>query len=116
MCCVYAMQQDFAKEHEELAKRLVLAHGLAIQYMYLHPYNASMIFADTFGTTQIVGLRTMYMKCVKEGRTITWEFSEDNIKNRFAQYDKFNIDLMAIERELRSLRQVVREQGARDDC
>ncbi|MBZ2269758.1 plasmid mobilization relaxosome protein MobC, partial [Escherichia coli] len=24
--------------------------------------------------------------------------------------------LMAIERELRSLRQVVREQGARDDC
>lgn len=43
MCCVYAMQQDFAKEHEELAKRLVLAHGLAIQYMYLHPYNASMI-------------------------------------------------------------------------
>lgn len=91
MCCVYAMQKDFAAAHPELAKRLVLAHCLAIQYMYEHPYNASMIFADTFGTTATVGLRTMYMKCVKEGRTLVYEFTEDNIKNRIGQYDKFGI-------------------------
>ena len=82
ICCVYAMSNNFREEHPELAKRMVLAHALSIQYIYKHPYNAAMIFADAFGTKPEVALNTIYMKTVKEGRTLTWQFSEKNLENR----------------------------------
>ncbi len=90
MCCVYAMSNTFREEHPELAKRLVLAHALSIKYIYQHPYNAAMIFADAFGTKPEVALNTIYMKTVKEGRTLTWQFSQKNLENYMKQYEKYS--------------------------
>ena len=81
MCCIVAMAQEFYENCPELARRLVYAHTKAIEYMYAHPYNAAMMFADGFDTDPYVGLRTVYMKTVAEGRTITWQWSEQNMIN-----------------------------------
>lgn len=91
ICCIYAMSDDFNQEHPELARRLVLAHALAIEYLYKHPYNAGMMFAEGFGVAPEVGLRTVYMKTVTEGRTITWEFSEENLENYIDYFYSYNI-------------------------
>ena len=80
-CCSYAMGVDFREKHPELARRMIYAHMLAVKYLYQHPYNAAMMFADGFDVDPYVGLRTVYMKTVAEGRTITWQWSEDNMKN-----------------------------------
>ncbi|MBU5675998.1 ABC transporter substrate-binding protein [Alkaliphilus sp. MSJ-5] len=91
ICCIYAMNNDFLEEHPELAKRLVLAHSLAIKYLYEHPYNAAMMFADGFGTVPEVALKTVYMKTVAEGRTITWQFSEENLNNYIDYFYDYEI-------------------------
>lgn len=80
-CCSYAMTKAFRDEHPELARRMIYAHMLAVKYLYTHPYNAAMMFADGFDVDPYVGLRTVYMKTVAEGRTITWQWSEQNMKN-----------------------------------
>ena len=91
ICCVYAMSEDFAEDYPELARRLVIAHGLSVQYLYEHPYNAAMMFAEGFGVDPEVGLRTVYLKTVAEGRTITWKFSEQNFINFEKEYADFDI-------------------------
>ncbi|MBU5428013.1 ABC transporter substrate-binding protein [Tissierella pigra] len=91
VCCIYCMNNDFLNDHPELAKRLVLAHALSIKYLYEHPYNASMMFAEGFGTNPEVGLKTVYMKTVAEGRTITWKFSEENLDNYIKYFYDFEI-------------------------
>ncbi len=80
-CCSYAMSVEFRENHPELARRLIYAHALAVQYLYEHPYNAAMMFADGFDVAPYVGLRTVYMKTVAEGRTITWKWSKQNMQN-----------------------------------
>jgi len=91
MCCIYCMNNDFLEQHPELARRLVLAHALSIKYMYEHPYNAAMMFAEGFGVSPEVALRTIYMKTVAEGRTITWQFTEENLNNFIQYYYDYNI-------------------------
>jgi len=85
--CGYYINTDFAEAHPALAQRLVLAHCLGIQYMYLHPYNAGMMFADGFGVDPAVGLRTIYIKLCAEGRTIAYKMDQSNIDNFKAYYD-----------------------------
>lgn len=80
-CCSYAMSVEFREKHPELARRLIYAHMLAVEYLYAHPYNAAMMFADGFDVDPYVGLRTVYMKTVAEGRTITWQWSEQVMQN-----------------------------------
>lgn len=80
-CCSYAMSVAFREEYPELAKRLIYAHMLSVKYLYEHPYNAAMMFADGFDVDPYVALRTVYMKTVAEGRTITWQWSEQTMKN-----------------------------------
>lgn len=92
ICCIYCMNSDFLDEHPELARRLVLAHALSIKYLYEHPYNASMMFAEGFGVPAEVGLKTVYMKTIKEGRTITWKFSEENLDNYIQYFYDFKIN------------------------
>ena len=82
ICCVYAMSTNFYEEHPELAKRLVLAHALSVKYVYTHPYNAAMIFADAYGTKPEVALNTIYMK--------TWQFSEKNLENLVANWNQYD--------------------------
>lgn len=96
ICCIYCINEDFLAEHPELGKRLVLAHALAIKYLYEHPYNAGMMFSEGFGVEPEVALRTVYLKTVGEGRTLTWEFSEKNIEN----YIKFYYDMSIPEKEI----------------
>jgi NitT/TauT family transport system substrate-binding protein len=91
MCCVYCMSRDFKDEYPELARRLIIAHSLATEYLYLHPYNAAMMFAEGFGTSPDVGLRTVYMKTVAEGRTLTWEFTKDNLRTYIDYYHEYDI-------------------------
>lgn len=80
-CCSYAMSVAFREKYPELARRLIYAHMLSVKYLYEHPYNAAMMFADGFDVDPYVGLRTVYMKTVAEGRTITWQWSEQTMKN-----------------------------------
>ena len=91
MCCIYVMNNDFRDNYPELSRRLVLAHSLAIKYLYDHPYNAGLMFGEGFGGQPEVGLRTVYMKTVAEGRTITWEFSEENLDNYIDYYYDYDI-------------------------
>ena len=65
-CCTLSMNKDFEQKCPELARRLVYAHTLAVQYLYTHPYNAAMMFADGFDCDPYVALRTVYMKTVAE--------------------------------------------------
>ncbi len=80
-CCSYAMSVEFREKYPELARRLIYAHMLSVKYLYEHPYNAAMMFADGFEVDPYVGLRTVYMKTVAEGRTITWQWSEKTMQN-----------------------------------
>lgn len=90
LCCVYAMNTDFSKNCPELARRLIFAHSLAIKYMYEHPYNAAMMFADGFDVDPYVALRTIYMKTVSEGRTLTWKFSDPNVDSFLEYYTQYS--------------------------
>ncbi len=89
MCCVYAMNTEFSKKCPELARRLIFAHQLAIKFMYEHPYNAAMMFADGFDVDPYVALRTIYMKTVDEGRTLTWKFTDGNVDSFLEYYTQF---------------------------
>lgn len=89
LCCVYAMNTEFSQKCPELARRLIFAHSLAIKYMYEHPYNAAMMFADGFDVDPYVALRTIYMKTVSEGRTLTWKFSDANVDSFLEYYTQY---------------------------
>lgn len=89
LCCVYAMNTEFSKTCPELARRLVYAHHLAIKFMYEHPYNAAMMFADGFDVDPYVALRTIYMKTVSEGRTLTWKFTDSNVDSFLEYYTQY---------------------------
>jgi len=89
LCCIYAISNQFKESCPELARRLVFAHELAIKYIYTHPYNAAMMFAEGFDVDPAVGLRTIYMKTVAEGRTLTWHFSQSNIESDHKYYTQF---------------------------
>lgn len=89
MCCVYAMNTEFSKKCPELARRLMFAHQLAIKFMYEHPYNAAMMFADGFDVDPYVALRTIYMKTVDEGRTLTWKFTDGNVDSFLEYYAQY---------------------------
>jgi len=90
-CCKVAMHKDFAQAHPELAKRVLLAHTLSIQYMYLHPYKAAEIFAKNYSVPLEVGLMTMWKKTNEEGRTISWDLVMDELKNQLAAMRKYDV-------------------------
>ncbi|MEN6326707.1 MAG: ABC transporter substrate-binding subunit SaoX [Syntrophomonas sp.] len=82
-CCVLGMRRGFADEHPDLAKKMVLAHTQALEYVYLHPVKASKIFAKTYGMPEEVALMTVYKKTVQEGRSLTWKIKPDRIKANY---------------------------------
>ncbi|MGI5921138.1 MAG: ABC transporter substrate-binding subunit SaoX [Syntrophomonadaceae bacterium] len=90
-CCKVAMNTNFAKAHPELAKRVLLAHTLSIQYMYNHPYKAAEIFAKNYNVPLEVGLMTMWKKTNQEGRTISWDLHMDELKNQLAVMQKYGV-------------------------
>lgn len=80
-CCVYSMNRNFAKDHPELASRMLLAHSKAIEYVYTHPVRSSEIFAANYYVPQEVALMTIYKKTVDEGRTLTWKVNNKNFQD-----------------------------------
>ncbi|WP_297205334.1 ABC transporter substrate-binding subunit SaoX [uncultured Brachyspira sp.] len=81
-CCKVCMNYNFAKAHPKLAERILLAHAMSIEYMYLHPYKAAQIFAENYNVPLEVGLMTLWKKLNEEGRTITWKLNRDYVHNQ----------------------------------
>ena len=100
ICCVFALNTNFMKEHEEVAKRLVLAHTKSIEYLYTHPIESAEIFAKNYSVPKEVALLTVYKKTVEEGRTITWEVKESAVDKRLKENvehgDYENVDKKAL--------------------
>ena len=81
-CCKVCMNYNFAKAHPKLAERILLAHAMSIEYMYLHPYKAAEIFAENYNVPLEVGLMTLWKKLNEEGRTITWKLNREYVHNQ----------------------------------
>ena len=81
-CCKVCMNYNFAKAHPKLAERILLAHAMSIEYMYLHPYKAAQIFAENYNVPLEVGLMTLWKKLNEEGRTITWKLNREYVHNQ----------------------------------
>lgn len=90
-CCKVAMHTKFAQAHPDLAKRVLLAHTLSVQYMYNHPYKAAEIFAKNYNVPLEVALMTIWKKTNEEGRTISWDLKMDELKNQLEVMQKYGV-------------------------
>ncbi len=90
-CCKVAMHTNFAQAHPDLAKRVLLAHTLSVQYMYNHPYKAAEIFAKNYNVPLEVALMTIWKKTNEEGRTISWDLKMDELKNQLEVMQKYGV-------------------------
>jgi NitT/TauT family transport system substrate-binding protein len=81
VCCVFAMQRDFVAKHPEIARKMILAHSRAIQFIYLNPLQTAKIFSANYLVPEEVALMTIYKKTVEEGRTLTWEMDKRYLQN-----------------------------------
>jgi NitT/TauT family transport system substrate-binding protein len=78
ICCAYNLNKNFATEHPELARLMILAHTRAIEHMYLKPVLSAEIFAKNYNMPLEVALMTIWKKTVAEGRTMTWKIDKGN--------------------------------------
>lgn len=90
-CCKVCMNYNFAKAHPKLAERILLAHVMSIEYMYLHPYKAAEIFAENYNVPLEVGLMTLWKKLNEEGRTITWKLNREYVHNQMKTMKRLGI-------------------------
>lgn len=72
-CCAYHMSKQFAADHPELARLMVLSHTKALEYIYTKPVRSAEIFAANYQVPMEVALMTIWKKTVAEGRTLTWK-------------------------------------------
>lgn len=79
-CCVLSMNRNFAEAHPELARKMILAHSKAIQFIYTHPLKAAEIFSKNYGVPLEVALMTIFKKTVEEDRTMRWDLYDENIQ------------------------------------
>ena len=89
-CCSFSLNTNFIKEQPELAKKLVLAHTKAIEYIYTNPVHSAQIFAKAYSVDEEVALMTIYKKTVGEGRTLTWEITGEEYKNNLDMYKEYD--------------------------
>lgn len=82
-CCAYSMNDAFASEHPEIAKKMILAHSMAIQYIYTNPVESAKIFAKEKGISEEAALRTIWAKTVGDGRTLTWAIDPQRFTDEF---------------------------------
>lgn len=90
-CCILSLNKNFVKEHTELAKKLTLAHTKSLEYIYMHPYKSSEIFAKYYNVPLEVSLMTIYKKTVEEGRTLIWKIEKDRIEQARTVYDRYKL-------------------------
>ena len=91
VCCVYSMRKGFAQEHPELAKKMLMAHTQALEYIYTHPAKSAKIFAVNYKVPEEVALMTIYRKTVGEGRTLTWELDKAALEATFTTSKEMGI-------------------------
>ena len=90
-CCKVCMNYNFAKQHPKLASRMLLAHTLSLQFMYLHPYKAAQIFSANYNVPLEVGLMTLYKKLNEEGRTLSWKLNRQYMQNQLDTMKKYHV-------------------------
>ena len=90
-CCKVTMNRNFSDAHPELAKRMLLAHTLCIQYMYTHPFQAAEVFSAYYNVPTEVGLKTYWRKFCDEGRTIRWDLNKEYMKNQLATMQSLGV-------------------------
>jgi len=83
-CCVLSVNRNFAEAHPELARKMILAHSKAIQFIYTHPLRTAEIFAKNYSVPLEVALMTIFRKTVAEDRTMRWDIHEENIREAVA--------------------------------
>lgn len=77
-CCAFHLSKQFASEHPELARLMVLAHSRAMEHIYTKPVRSAEIFAKNYQVPEEVALMTIWKKTVAEGRTLTWDLDLNN--------------------------------------
>jgi NitT/TauT family transport system substrate-binding protein len=77
-CCAFHLSKQFASEHPELARLMVMAHSRALEYIYTKPIHSAEIFAANYQVPTEVALMTIWKKTVAEGRTLTWKIDLNN--------------------------------------
>jgi len=92
-CCVLAMNRNFAEAHPEIARKMILAHSKAIQFIYTHPLKAAEIFSRNYGVPLEVALMTIFKKTVEEDRTMRWDLYDENIREAVA----FNLNTKTLD-------------------
>lgn len=85
VCCVFSMNRNFAKNHPELAVKMIQAHVKALQFIYTHPKRAAEIFAKAYAVPEEVALMTIYKKTVSEERTLSWEVDKKKVQAQIDQ-------------------------------
>lgn len=84
ICCAYTMRRAFVDQHPALAQRMIVAHVRALKYIYTNPVHSAELFAEAYHVPVEVGLMTIHMKTVQEGRTLTWKMERRNWENEIA--------------------------------
>ena len=113
ICCVFALNTNFMKDHPEVAKRLLLAHTKSIEYLYTNPIKSAKIFAEYYSVPEEVGLMTIYKKTVSEGRTITWDVDEPAIDRRLEE-NLAHGDYEPVEKSDLIQTELLKESGSKD--
>ncbi len=90
-CCGFMMRKGFAQEHPELAKKMVLAHSQALEFIYTNPIKAGKIFAANYNVPEEVGIMTIYKKTVLEGRTLSWAVDPKSVDDTFQNFKDVGI-------------------------
>jgi len=90
-CCKLVMRDGFGEVHPELVARMILAHTLAIQFMYLYPHRSAEIFSEDFLVPMEVSLMTMWRKLNYEGRTLSWDLNIEYFQNQVDTLRYFDI-------------------------
>lgn len=91
ICCGFALNKNFIKEHRNLAVELLKAHQDSIKYIYEHPKKAAEIFEKYYNVPYEVALMTIYKKCNEEGRTLTWQLNEEQFSHAYDVYKKYDL-------------------------
>ncbi len=91
ICCSFALNKNFIKEHRDLAVELLKAHQDSIKYIYEHPKKAAEILEQYYKVHYKLALMTIYKKCNAEGRTLTWQLNEEEFTHAYDVYKKYDL-------------------------
>ncbi|MCC5909038.1 MAG: ABC transporter substrate-binding protein [Clostridiaceae bacterium] len=80
-CCMLSMNKNFIEEQPELAKKKILAHIESLKYIYQQPLQSAKAFSHVFQVPLEVSLRTIYVKTVEDGRSLTWKVYPEYLEN-----------------------------------